>query len=167
MDFEKYLHRTRKYKLRVPNPARYVDELRDELDKNLSVVEDWINGNINRNAMADTMHFFGTKYSAKGVTVYRGAKDLVFDSMPASYTKKLGLAEGFGLADVQKAWFFRAKQFYVIERVAGSNTLDLSKLLKRYASEEIPRGEEAEVIVYNTPVRNITEYSLEKNQDKD
>ena len=162
MTFEKWLQENRSYKVKVakPNPS-YADELRNELDRHLYTIEKWIDGSVDRRAMADAMHFFGTRYPAKGA-IYRGTENLVFDGKPASYTKSKELAEGFAIAAAQNHWFFKGNMVYVIERRAPSNSLDFKKLLKSYATGEHYRSEESEVIIYNTPVadRNITEINI-------
>jgi len=161
-DFERYLKEQREYQLARPNPSRtYADVMLSELATHLKTVTDWVNsdGNLDRRRMTAALDFFGSTYRAQGV-IYRGTGKLVFDGQPASYTKSLKIAEGFGATNAKSGWF-RGKEFYVIKRKAPSKSIDLKKLLKSYATCRIERCEEAEVIIFNTPVsdRNITEYS--------
>lgn len=163
MTFEQHLATNRRYRLKPRatfNPA-YADEMLTELQANLEIVIRWINGKTDRPAMKQALDFFGTRYSAHGRKVYRGTKDLVFDGMPASYTKKLEVAEGFAIAEAEKGSGGR-KPFFVIDRKAPAKSLDFSKLLKAYATGRIPRSDEAEVVLLSTPVRNssITEYTV-------
>jgi hypothetical protein len=162
MTFEQYLSSARRYRVKTGtvNP-RYADELLEQLQRHLKTVERWINGEINRRAMTEALLFFGVRYSAKGKRVYRGTKDLIFDGGPASYTKKAKVAEGFAIAAAESGWGGR-KPFFVVERVAPARSLDFSKVLKAYAAGKIPRSDEAEVVLFNTPVaeRQITEYDV-------
>ena len=163
MSFEQYLAEGRNYRLNVTqkiNPP-YADELLRELKKHLATVERWIDGKINRLEMADAMDFFGTRYAATSKKVYRGTQKLIFDGLPASYTKKEYIAKGFATYEADKGWFGR-KPFYVIGRKPPAKSLDLAKLLKDYATGKIYEHEEAEVILFNTPVGNksITEYEV-------
>lgn len=159
MIFEQHLAALRPFRLTRPkrNP-KYADELSNQLVKHLETVERWINGKIDRRAMAEAMEFFGTRYRAKG-TVYRGTQQLVFDGKPASYTKRAKMAEGFAAAEADRGWGGR-KPFFVIHRKAPAKSIDFSKLLKEYATCKIPRCDEAEVVLFNTPVgdRSITEF---------
>jgi hypothetical protein len=160
MNFERYLAQKRKYKLRV-NPSTYADEFRDELDYHVKNVVNWINGDANRDRMIGTMKFFGTRFAASG-RVYRGTEYYPrFDGKPASYTKSLEIAEDFGRNDAQSHWFFDGDKFYVIERNAPANSIDVGRMLKSYTGGEFAK--EKEVIMFNTPVgdRNVALYELE------
>lgn len=163
MNFEHYLRNTRRYGIthEKVNPY-YADELERYLSKYLKTVENWINGKIDRKAMAEVLNFFDGRYSAKGVKIYRGTKDLVFDGKPASYTKSLKVAEGFAIAEAENNLQGKREEYFVISRVAPARSLDFFKLLESYATCRIPRCEEQEVVMFNTSVSNnsITEYVI-------
>jgi hypothetical protein len=154
-DFHGHLSQHRRYEVARSNP-QYADVQRDELTRHVNAVVRWINSDngYDREAMAQAMKYFGTRYHATG-KVYRGTAQLVFDGRPASYTKQQDIAVGFAVASAKSG-----HNFFVIERKAPANSLDLSKLLKQYATCSLERCDEAEVIVFNTPVpdKHITEY---------
>lgn len=159
MTFEEYLARGRDQQYHVAERnARFADDMYVELRQHINVVLDWINANgrVDRTAMANALKYFGSRYAAKGF-VYRGTGELVMDGKPASYTRKLKIAEGFAKANAR-----RGKPFFVIKRRAPAISLDLSKLLRAYHTGKIKRSDEAEVILLNKPVRdkNITEYAV-------
>ena len=128
----------------------------------ITTVIDWVDsdGSLDRKAMAEALNFFRGRYPASG-NIYRGTTKLQFDGKPASYTKSLHIAEGFAVAQSESGWFSK-KDYFVIRRTAHSDSIDINKLLREYATCKIDRCDEQEVICFNTPVgdRNITEYGV-------
>lgn len=157
-DFREFLAGLRQFNVAHVNPE-YADELRDDLTKYINIVVKWINSAFyyDRKAMADAIEFFSrefhNRYRGTG-KVYRGTLDLSFDGKPASYTRKLKVAQAFGES--------KGGAFYVIERKAPADSLDFGKLLKQYATCDISYCDEAEIVLFNTrvPEKQITEYTV-------
>jgi len=165
-DFRQFLHKRRNYRVNGVrcNPAEYIDDQVKALGKYIKTIQDWLsNTNItksDRTKVAEALDYFDGEYAYAG-EIYRGTGKLIFDGLPASYTKDKKVATEFATKRAEESG-----KAFLIDRKAPKNSLDLSKLLREYASctgESKSYCFEKEVIIFNTnPPRNgVTEFIAE------
>jgi hypothetical protein len=170
MTFEKFLASKRKKKapkLVAERGNPFAEDILADLNRHLSTVTRWLEGDIQTGKMRAAMEFFsfvfpGQFTATAGRLVYRGQAQRIFNGEPRSYSYEKWIAENFACDPLSGpfAGMFSKKSAnaLVIKRKvchkcadagAFALSLDLAKVLAIYGSHKF--GIESEVVILNTP----------------
>ena len=177
--FEKFLaSRRNPVTLRRGRGNPYADTIAKDLDRNLKVVRQWLNGDVNPERMTEAMAFFNAVFPGQydvpeGLMLYRGQASNITDGGPRSYSHDEKIADMFACepGGGPFAHFFSSHtNAYLISRIvchgcadkeAFRLTLDLAKVLEDYGESQHKFSVEKEVVILNTPPKGASAHIFE------